>query len=229
MVARPAASPCLLPPDPRPYIEVPMSSRVRPVPIGFIAPCLPSKVAQPPAGDGWMHEIKYDGFRLQAWRQGDRVRLFTRRGLDWTKKFPDVARGIAALPCRSCLIDGEVVACDEAGVPHFNLLRHGAPASLYAFDLLELDGREVRREPIEARKASLARLIGADRAGLLLSQPIDADAAEAFAHICKLGLEGIVSKRRGTAYESGRSDRWVKTINPNAPAVVRLLEEEWNG
>ena len=76
---------------------------------------------------------------------------------------------------------------------------------------------------------TLGRLIGADRLGLLLSQSIEAPAATAFAHICKLGLEGIVSKRRGTAYESGRSDRWLKTINPNAPAVVRLLEEDWNG
>jgi len=113
-------------------------------------------------------------------------------------------------------------------VPVFDLLRAGAPASLYAFDLLELDGVELRREPIEVRKATMGPLIGADRPALLLSQPIDALTADAFAHICKLGLEGMVSKRRGSLYDSGRSQRWVKTINPNAPAVVRLLEEDWN-
>src|SRR5262245_50460890 len=157
--------------------------RSRPGPIGFIAPRPPSKVPHPPAGDGWIHEIKYDGFRMLAWRQGERVRLFTRRGLDWTGKFPDVAGAIAALACRSCLIDGEVVACTEAGVPDFHLLRSGAPASLYAFDLLELDGAELRRDPIEIRKEALGRLIGADRPALLLSQPIDAAADVAFAHI----------------------------------------------
>jgi bifunctional non-homologous end joining protein LigD len=113
-------------------------------------------------------------------------------------------------------------------VPDFNLLRAGAAAALYAFDLLEHDGAELRREPIEARKEALGRLIGADGPRLLLSQSIDTAADVAFTHICKLGLEGIVSKRRGSLYESGRSERWVKTINPNAPAVIRLLEEDWN-
>src|SRR5262245_9712911 len=108
-----------------------MSSRLRsrPIPIGFIAPCLPSKVHRPPTAG---FTLKYDGFRLLAWRQGERVRLFTRRGLDWTEKFPEVARAVAARSCRTCLIDGEVVACDEAGV-----LRSSArwcPASLHAFD-----------------------------------------------------------------------------------------------
>jgi bifunctional non-homologous end joining protein LigD len=126
----------------------------------------------------------------------------------------------------SCLIDTEMIAHNEHGIPDFKALRRREPPSLYAFDLLEIDGENVRRMPIEARKQTLARLILAP--AILYSEEIDAPPDLAFAHICKLGLEGIVSKRRGAAYESGHSERWVKTINPNAPARTRLLEEDWN-
>jgi bifunctional non-homologous end joining protein LigD len=158
----------------------------------------------------------------------ERVRLLTRNWTDWTLRFPNIVRAIAALPCRSCMIDGEVVACDETGVPVFKLLRRHAPAALYAFDLLELDGLPLRFDAIESRKAALAALVGEDRPGLMLSQPIEVPTDKAFAHICKLGLEGIVSKRLGTSYEPGRSLRWLKTLNPDAPSRIRLLEEDWN-
>ena len=118
------------------------------------------------------------------------------------------------------------------GVPDFKLLicnrRYGS-AQLYAFDLLELDGEDLRREPIEARKHALTRLLGKDRAGLLISRPIEATADIAFQHICQLGLEGIVSKKLGSRYESGRSTVWLKTINPSAPALQRLEQEDWRG
>jgi bifunctional non-homologous end joining protein LigD len=130
------------------------------------------------------------------------------------------------------LIDGEAVACDDTGVPDFKLLirnrRYGS-AQLYAFDLLELDGEDLRGEPIEMRKHALTRLLGKDRAGLLISQPIDAPADVAFQHICQLGLEGIVSKRLGSKYESGPSTLWLKTINPAAPALQRLQKEDGRG
>jgi bifunctional non-homologous end joining protein LigD len=130
------------------------------------------------------------------------------------------------------LIDGEAVACDDAGVPDFKLLirnrRYGS-AQLYAFDLLELDGEDLRSEPIERRKDALNQLLGKDRPGLLISQAIDAPADIAFRHICQLGLEGIVSKEVGSKYESGRSSVWLKTINPNAPAMQRLEQENWRG
>jgi bifunctional non-homologous end joining protein LigD len=99
---------------------------VRPRPNGFIEPCLPSPAPKPPAGAGWLHEIKHDGFRLMALKmpvpdktRGDAigVRLFTRRGLDWTDRYPSIAAAVAALPCRSCLIDGEVVICGDDGIP----------------------------------------------------------------------------------------------------------------
>jgi bifunctional non-homologous end joining protein LigD len=102
-------------------------------------------------------------------------------------------------------------------------------AQLYAFDLLELDGRDLRGEPIERRKEALNQLLGKDRADLLISQPIDEPADVAFQHICQLGFEGIVSKKLGSRYESGRSSMWLKTINPNAPASQRLEQEDWRG
>jgi bifunctional non-homologous end joining protein LigD len=199
---------------------------------GFIEPCLPSRTAQPPLGPGWLHEIKYDGFRLMARRAGRGVRLLTRRGHDWTQRFRLVADAVASLRCQSCLLDGEAVACDDQGIPDFKLLirkrRYGS-AQLYAFDLLELDGEDLRSAPIERRKDVLNQLLGKDRPGLLTSQPIDATADLAFQHICQLGLEGIVSKKLGSRYESGRSSLWLKTLNPNAPALQRLEQEDWRG
>jgi bifunctional non-homologous end joining protein LigD len=196
---------------------------------GFIEPCLPTRIAHPPLGPGWLHE-KYDGFRLMARREPCRVRLLTRRGYDWTQRFRLIADAVASLRCHSCLIDGEVVACDDQGIPDFKLLirkrRYGS-AQLYAFDLLELDGEDLRTAPIEHRKNALHRLLRNDRAGLLISQPIDVAADVAFQHICSLGLEGIVSKKVGSKYESGRSSLWLKTINPNAPALQRLEQENW--
>jgi bifunctional non-homologous end joining protein LigD len=157
-----------------------------------------------------------------ARRDGRSVRLLTRRGYDWTNRFRRIADAVASLRCRSCLIDGEAVTCDEQGTPVFKLLirnRLYASAQLYAFDLLELDGEDLRGEPIEVRKHALTQLLRKDRAGLLISHPIDAAADVEFQHICQLGLEGIVSKKLGSKYESGRSSLWLKTINPNAPAL----------
>jgi bifunctional non-homologous end joining protein LigD len=198
----------------------------------FIEPCLPTRTAHPPLGPGWLHEIKYDGFRLMPRRDGRAVRLLTRRGYDWTNRFRRIADAVASLRCRSCLIDGEAVACDDTGIPDFKLLirnrRYGS-AQRYAFDLLELDGEDLRGETIETRKRALSRLLGKDRAGLLISQPIDASADVAFQHVCQLGLEGIVSKKLGSKYESGRSTLWLKTVNPNAPAFQRLEQVDWLG
>jgi bifunctional non-homologous end joining protein LigD len=130
---------------------------------GFIEPCLPSPAPNPPAGDGWIHEIKLDGFRLLARRDAAGVRLLTRRGIDWTTRYPSIAAAVAALACRSCLIDGEVVICGEDGIPVFDRLRYGrqpqAEAVLFAFDLLELAGKDLRRTPLEERKGTLAKLV----------------------------------------------------------------------
>jgi bifunctional non-homologous end joining protein LigD len=209
-----------------------LRTRRRPPSTGFIEPCLPSNAPRPPAGDQWLHEVKQDGFRLMARRDAAGVRLLTRNGHDWTSRFPQIAAAVTALRCRSCLVDGEAVCCDEAGVAIFEWLRrraNGGTAFLYAFDLLELNGRDLRREPIEDRKAALAKLALNAKPGLQLSQHLDRPGDVVFEHACKLGLEGIVSKRRGSRYESGRSSHWLKTKNPNHAAVLRLLEEDWNG
>jgi bifunctional non-homologous end joining protein LigD len=186
-----------------------------------------------PTGDGWLHEIKHDGFRLMARRDAAGIRLLTRNGHDFSERYPAVVAAVFVLRCRSCLIDGEVVVCNEAGLAVFDQLRHGPhrnPAALlYAFDLLELDGQDLRREPIEMRKATLAGLIHRKRVpGLAYTEHLQEDGPTIFNHACRLGCEGIVSKRRGSIYRSGRSKDWVKVKNPDSPAVRRLEEEEWN-
>jgi bifunctional non-homologous end joining protein LigD len=162
----------------------------RPSSAGFIEPCLPSNAPRPPAGEQWLHEVKQDGFRLMARRDAAGVRLLTRNGHDWTSRFPQIAAAVMALRCHSCLVDGEAVCCDDAGVAIFEWLRrraNGGTAFLYAFDLLELAGRDLRREPIE----ELATLARSAQPGLQLSVHLDHPGDIVFEHACQLGLEGI--------------------------------------
>jgi bifunctional non-homologous end joining protein LigD len=203
--------------------------RTRP-PAGFIRPCLPIPADKPPKGDTWLHEIKHDGFRMMVRRDAAGVRLLTRNGIDWTARFPLIAEGAAALRVKSCLIDGEAVASDGNGFPVFDQLRYrryDGHVFLYAFDLLQLNGRDLRREAIEDRKAELAKLLSRSKLGLQFTEHISGPGDVVFRHACKLGLEGIVSKRRGSPYRSGRSPHWLKFKNPNAPAVKREAEEDW--
>jgi ATP-dependent DNA ligase len=202
----------------------------RPLPAGFIAPCLPTKAVQPPSGGLWLHEIKHDGFRVIARKDGKRVRLYSRPGNDLTGRFPLIVEALVGLRSRSVIMDGEAVACDENGVPSFDRLRyrrHDAGVFLYAFDLIELNGEDLRREPLEVRKATLASVLAKTSAGLRLNEHIEIDGPTVFAHACKLGLEGIVSKRKDSAYRSGRCADWLKSKNPQSPAVKREAEEDW--
>jgi bifunctional non-homologous end joining protein LigD len=181
--------------------------RMRPRLTGFIQPCLPSPAPNPPSGDGWVHEIKLDGFRLLARRDAAGVRLLTRRGIDWTTRYPTIAAAVAALACRSCLIDGEVVICGEDGIPIFDRLRYGrqpqSEAVLFAFDLLELGGKDLRRTRLEERKGTLAKLVRKSSWAVQLNGHIAERGDIVFRHACKLGFEGIVSKRLGSPYVSG--------------------------
>ena len=208
-----------------------MLSRPRTLPAGFIAPCLPTSAPQPPSGEAWLHEIKHDGFRVIARKSGDRVKLYSRSGNDLTDHFPLIVEAPAGLRSRSCIIDGEAVACGEDGIASFDRIRyrrHDADVFLYAFDLVELDGDDLRREPLAVRKATLASLLARAAAGLRLNEHMDeANGPLVFAHACKLGLEGIVSKRRNSPYRSGRTPDWIKSKNPAAPAVRRETEEDW--
>src|SRR5947207_15696708 len=134
----------------------------RTFPAGFIAPCLPTKTDKPPSGDLWLHEIKHDGFRVIARKDSNRVRLYSRPGNDLTYRFPLIVESLARLRPRSCIIDGEAVACDDDGVPSFDRIRyrrHDARVFLYAFDLIELNGDDLRRDRLEVRKATLASVL----------------------------------------------------------------------
>jgi bifunctional non-homologous end joining protein LigD len=185
---------------------------------------------RPPSGPDWLHEIKHDGFRILARRDSADVRLITRHGNDFTSRFPFIATAVGKLPVRSCLIDGEAIVCDENGLAVFDLIRrHGAGerAVLSAFDLLELDGKDLRRRPIETRKAVLAKLLNGSHLSLVLNEHYEEDGEIVFREACKLGCEGIVSKRLGSIYRRGRSPLWLKVKNPNAPAVKRESEEDW--
>jgi bifunctional non-homologous end joining protein LigD len=199
-------------------------------PVSFIEPCQPTGAAKPPSGAGWLHEIKMDGFRLMAQRRGVSGRLLTRNGNDWTERYPSVVAALYALKVKSCVIDGEITVCDGKGLAVFDLLRHGSriktEAVLFAFDLLELDGDDLRPMPIETRKRKLAQLVRNAGVGLRLSEHLHDDGTEIFEHACKLGCEGIVSTRVGSRYVSGRTDNWIKVKNPAAPAVTREREED---
>jgi ATP-dependent DNA ligase len=198
-----------------------MSLRERTRPgLGIIEPCLPSPAKATPSGPGWIHEIKHDGFRILARRNGAGVPLITRAGNDFSRRFPFIAMAVKSPPVRSCLIDGEAIVCDENGLAVFELIRgHGTIASALhcAFDLLELDGEDLRRQPIEKRKASLAKLFKGSHLSIVLNEHFEENGAIVFREACKLG----------SLYRSGRSGHWVKVKNPKAPAVKREAKENW--
>jgi ATP-dependent DNA ligase len=142
-----------------------------------------------PSGPDWVHEIKHDGYRLMARRDPIRIRLLTRNGHDWAPRYPLITEAVDRLKVRSCLIDGEAVACDENGLAVFERLRlkpSGRHVFLYAFDLLELDGQDLRREPLETRKATLASLLRRSLPGLRLNEHLTHDGESVFQHACKM-------------------------------------------
>jgi bifunctional non-homologous end joining protein LigD len=158
------------------------------------------------------------------------VRLFTRRGYDWTGRYPAIAVTATLLRARSFTLDGEAVVCGPDGVAIFDALhRRGtvSEAMLYAFDLLELDGEDLRGLPLSDRNKRLARLLGGRRLGIVPSDHPDDDGATIFRQACAMGLEGIVSKRLTAPYRSGPSRDWLKVKNPNSPSMIRAREAEW--
>jgi bifunctional non-homologous end joining protein LigD len=197
---------------------------------GFVAPYLPRLTQVPPTGPGWLHEIKHDGFRIMARREASSVRLYTRNGYDFAHRFPRIVEAVSSISVGSCLIDGEAIVVDERGLSTFDLLRswrHDHAAVLCAFDLIEIDGKDLRSAPLEQRKEALADLLHRERDGIAFNVHYDCEGAAVFKHACALGCEGIVSKRRGSHYRSGRVDHWLKIKNPDAAAVKREAEEDW--
>ena len=189
-------------------------------PFGFVEPCLPSKAEQPPSGPLWVHEIKHDGYRLMVRRDGSRiVRCFTRNGNDWTDRFPAIVETASQLRATSFLIDGEAVIIGDDGTPDFRALRsqhRDHEAVLVAFDLLERDGEDLRDLPLIERKRRLGRLIGKskNRRAIQYGEHLKGNGASVLDYVCRLGLEGIVSKRVDAPYRSGPSKTWIKSKNP---------------
>ena len=199
-------------------------------PAGFVPPMIPRLVTKPPSGDEWLHQIKYDGYRMQLVKTGERARLFTRGGRDWTKRYPRVIESTKVINAASYVIDGELVVEDEDGGSDFEMLhsrKHDATAMLWAFDLLALNGEDLRQLPLETRNAKLAKLLkGSRQSGIGLTDHVKAPGAKVFQAACELGVEGIVSKRRDSLYRSGSTRSWLKTTNPNAPGVTRFQDRE---
>ncbi|CAD5283656.1 3'-phosphoesterase / DNA ligase D / DNA repair polymerase [Bosea sp. 62] len=186
----------------------------------FIEPCLATLLDKPPGGDAWLHEVKFDGYRLQARISAGKVRLLTRTGLDWTERFGDrIADALAAMSCETALIDGEVVALGENGISSFSALQaalsDGETANLvfFAFDLLHLDGEDLRAEPLLARKERLEELLKAagQDAPLRYSEHFVEPGQTMLRHACRMGLEGVISKRAEAPYRSGRGRDWIKS------------------
>ena len=199
-------------------------------PAGFIQPCLPSRAVRLPSGPLWIHEIKHDGYRLMVRRDGPRVRCFTKNGYDWAARFPAIVDAALRLKAQSFLIDGEAVIPRADGMSNFRALRSRAShdAVLFAFDLLLHDGADLRDLALIERKRRLARLIGkAKQNAIRFVEHLTDDGAVVFEHACRMGLEGIVSKRVDAPYRGGPSKVWLKSKNPASEAVRREREEDW--
>ena len=184
----------------------------------FVEPALAALVDDVPTGDGWLYEIKHDGYRMQARIDGGSVKLLTRSGLDWTAKFEATAQALKAMKLPSALIDAEIVVETAGGVSSFSALQRSlaagdaASAVFYAFDLLYLDGRDIRDLPLTERKDLLLQSLDDAQSGgpIRFSEHLAADGAAMARHACRLGLEGIVAKRADAPYRSGRTDAWRK-------------------
>lgn len=187
--------------------------------------CLPTASKAVPASPDWLHEVKYDGYRLRVERAGDRVRLFTRNGHNWTGRFPWIVEAARKNRQSHFVIDGEAVVLGVDGVSDFNALhsrKHDAEVQLYAFDLLAVDGDDLRKLPLSMRKASLARLLRGRPDGIFIAPfELGEIGPDLFRAAVGMGLEGIVSKRRDRPYQAGRSKEWIKVKNRSHPAMSR--------
>lgn len=200
---------------------------------GSLPPSMPPQLAtraeRPPQGPDWLHEIKLDGYRTQAFIEDGDVRLVTRSGLDWTKRYGSLADAFRALPCRQAIIDGEVVVLDDKGISRFAALQDALSAKasqkllFFAFDLIHLDGWNLEGVPLLKRKETLSRLLSgaeAHRPAIHFCDHIVGEGQAFFERAAELGLEGIVSKRVSAPYQSGRTDSWLKIKAPHAGDFV---------
>lgn len=180
-----------------------------------VEPQLATLAAAPPSGE-WLYEIKFDGYRILARIEGGQVRLFTRNGFDWTTRMPVLARSLAGIPAQSAWIDGEVVMQDDNGRPDFEALQSSFSSRrtdnlvYYAFDLVYLDGEDLSDWPIEQRRGKLGQLIQIELANVRFSETFDVPPQSMLKSACEMNLEGLMGKRKGSRYRSGRTNEWVK-------------------
>jgi bifunctional non-homologous end joining protein LigD len=213
---------------------LPASTRtaVHPLLHRYIQPLDPTSVEHPPAGEGWIHEIKFDGYRAQAHKGGGRATVFSRKGYDWTDRFGSIGELTGRLPADSVILDGEVVFIGRNGKPDFQGLRGALGRKTdrlhyYAFDLLFLDGEDLRAEPLLERKGRLKALLRNAPEQLQYVEHMQGDSRLIVQHACKLGLEGIVSKQVDGPYKSGRQESWRKSkcdLTDNF-AIVAFVEK----
>ena len=195
---------------------------------GFIAPQLPRLLTTVPREEEahWLHEMKLDGYRMQAHLKNGIAKLYTRRGLDWSNKFPHTLTGVEEIPAKNAIFDGEVVAFDEEGKPDFQMLQNSIKAKndknfrYYIFDILYLDGKDLRNLPLIERKEILHNLLGDASAQVIFSEHIDGDGTDFYKVSCEHKLEGIVSKLADAPYRSGRNDLWGKVKCTNRQEFV---------
>jgi bifunctional non-homologous end joining protein LigD len=183
----------------------------------FIPPQLATLVTAPPSGDGWLHETKFDGYRILCRLAGGRATLWSRNARDWSAQFPEIGKAAARLPATDALVDGEIAVLLENGITSFqalqNALSGGAQGRLvyFVFDLLHLDGHDLRGAPLEARKRELARLVPPRAGGSIrYSRHVVGQGEAVLREACRLAFEGIVSKQRDQPYEPGRGRGWLK-------------------
>ena len=193
--------------------------------------CLPTTAKIVPAGPEWLTKSD-DGFRLRVERDEDRVRLITKGGYDWTKKYPWIAESARKNRHKRFVLDGEAVILGVDGISDFNALhsnKHNEEVQLCAFDLLVLDGDDLRSLPLSMRKANLARLLRGIPDGIFLSEFEQGEIGpDLFRKACEFGLEGLVSKHRDRPYRGGRQKHWLKVKNRNSPAMKREAEADWS-
>jgi bifunctional non-homologous end joining protein LigD len=183
---------------------------------GFVEPCDPSLHERAPTGEGWVYEIKTDGYRAQVHIRNRRVTIYSRSGYDWTEQFGPIAKAASKLKVREAIIDGEATVLGNTGLPDFQALRRelgnrkSSRLLLHAFDLLYLNGRDLRRAPLVERKQALKRLLEGAPHSLAYVDFLEADGTRVFEQACRMGIEGIVAKRVDMPYRSGRQDSWIK-------------------
>ncbi|TIR79694.1 MAG: DNA ligase D, partial [Mesorhizobium sp.] len=201
--------------------------------LSFIEFQSPTLVEKAPEGGEWLHEIKYDGYRTQLIVEGATARAFTRRGYDWSHRYRRIVQAAAGLPVKSAIIDGEAVVLGDTGLPDYQALErelgnaNSSRLIFYAFDLLHLDGRDLRQQPLVERKAALETLLKDSAPTLTYAEHLEVSGREMFDHACRMGLEGIVSKRADAPYRSGVQTSWVKVkcIKSDTFPIVAFVEK----